>query len=511
MMQLSSRCPDCPAFYQPISGNGPIPSRMLLIGERPGKKENEGHEVFIGPTGQELDETYLALAGMDRGDVRVENAVRCWAENNRTPSPAEVRSCAGHFLPRTIDLVQPEFLVLMGGSACRIADFPIRLEMHHGRPLWGSVLGGKWEGWVWPSYHPAAGMRDGKMMTGLLEDFANLGRWLGEEGWWPRQAGEVEVDYRYANTCSDLVAYLDCYAGILETACDTETHGKEKWSIQISHTPHTGRMILAGNKPVVDTFRDWTRATSAEWLFHYAAHDMDELDRYGIGPITNWRDTMQESYHQTNLPQGLKPLAYRLLGVTMRSWEDVVWPASITAMVEWMQAGVVVAGVEQITETKTLKCMDCGHRHSRGPCGKLGCGCVSTNMTNLKTEYKLSTAGSILKHLLRYTTAEDQDLDTPYHPWKKLEQMKIDGLRGKTATTGEWQAIEEVLGPTPVLGIGNAEAGEQLRYAVGDADMTGQVATELARMRQEQARVRVGSVTAGGAGGLMVDEEDWDQ
>ena len=124
------------------------------------------------------------------------NAVACWALNNRTPSPAEVAGCSAHFLPGVLRDVQPEYLILLGASACRIADFTIRLEMHHGRPLWGSVMDGRWTGWVWPMYHPAAGLREPAKMTALLEDFRHLGEWLRGEWEPPVPPEEVEVtDY----------------------------------------------------------------------------------------------------------------------------------------------------------------------------------------------------------------------------------------------------------------------------------------------------------------------------
>ena len=214
---------------------------------------------------------------------------------------------------------------------------------------------------------------------------------------------------------------------------------------------------------------------------------------------------MQAAYHQGNLPQGLKPLAYRLLGVTMRSWEDVVFPKSVEAFVDWARAAVALSNhdgdlrQEIRTELKTLRCMDCGHRHKNGPCGK--CGCESDRMTNIKLEYRLGSAGAVMKHLLRYTTAADQDLDTPYHPWKKLAEMKENGLRGVVPEKWEWDCLEEQLGPVPLLGIGNCELTEAMTYGVGDADLTGQVATELAKRRTADMAV---------GGRLWVDEEDYD-
>lgn len=520
---LIDRCPNCPNDYYPIMGDGPTPCDVMGIGERPGKKEQERGCVFVGPTGQETNDTYFPIAGLYRPDVRMTNAVKCWADNNRTPTPAEVESCANHFLPGELKRAKPELVILLGAQACRIADNPPRLEMHHGRPIWGSLLNGAWEGWYWPMYHPAAGLREGAKMTALLDDFRNMREWL-EGNWLPPTAPDhVAVDYAYCDKSDDLLDYLDTYNAVIDMACDTENHGKDKFSIQISHTPHTGRMILATNQQVVKTFRDWAGMSSATWQFHFAAHDQDELAKYQIAQfygIDNWRDTMQEAYHLTNLPQGLKPLAYRLLGVTMRSWEDVVWPASIEAFTDWAGGALTLAGIDDSLQSKTeillnsFRCADCGRRHMRRPvaiqktkkhaavpAGRCK-SCQGELQAAVKVEWKIGAAAAVLKHILRYVTAKDQDLDTPYHPWKKIEEMKIDGLRSRIPEKWEWDAIEETMGPMPLLGIGNVEPTEALVYGCSDADHTGQVASELVGIRAREM---------GKGGGLVVDREDWDQ
>ena len=65
-----SRCPTCPWEFDPIPGSGDDPSPFLMLGERPGNRENERGQVFVGPTGEELDHTYLPLAGLRRYQVR---------------------------------------------------------------------------------------------------------------------------------------------------------------------------------------------------------------------------------------------------------------------------------------------------------------------------------------------------------------------------------------------------------------------------------------------------------
>jgi hypothetical protein len=196
---------------------------------------------------------------------------------------------------------------------------------------------------------------------------------------------------------------------------------------------------------------------------------LDLGERLGV-KVTRWRDTMQEAFHLGNLPQGLKPLAYRTLGVTMRSWEDVVRPASIRALHEWCGRGMVLAGDRLQVEKK------------------------------LKTKVKLEPGASekIFRHVLRQILEGKED----YDPWEALDRFFEDGLRGKKPEKWERELIEKELGERPILGIGNCELEEAIAYACGDADCTGRVAVELERVRGRDH---------GEGGRLEVMEGDWDQ
>ena len=105
-------CAVCPRRHKAIDGDGPRPARILMIGERPGKTENEQGRVFCGPTGQEFNELYLPLAGLDRSEIRVCNSVLCWAESNKTPSDKEVSQCAGWHVPGEIEVTNPSQITL---------------------------------------------------------------------------------------------------------------------------------------------------------------------------------------------------------------------------------------------------------------------------------------------------------------------------------------------------------------------------------------------------------------
>jgi len=460
----------------------------MWIAERPGKVENERGDVLVGPTGVEWDETYLRLAGLDRHEQRATNCVKCWALNNRTPSDREVDSCARHFLPDELAECRPEIVVLMGGRACRIADRHLKIDTHHGMPYVGSILQNEWHGVIWPMYHPALGMHDTSKMSQLLEDFEKLGLWL-EGKWTPPVDPSVgtELDYRIARDHHDLYEYLDrCPYATPEVGTDTENHGPKPYSLQISHTPGTGRMILAEDTQLLKEYNEYARTAMS--IFHFAQHDLDVGAQMGL-EFPQYRDTLQEAYHQCSLPQGLKALAYQLLGIEMVSWEDTVKPASTKALQAWMEEAYGLAqeslSVEKRTEQKTLVCAACGHgRHFNKQCKACKCTECLEVVPRVKVEKVSGACEQILKHVLKHVgVAEDKESDSEYDPFKKLQEFWNEGLRGKKPSGEDLSWLVECLGPVPIVGIGHCTQDQAIRYAVGDADVTLQVAGELERRR----------------------------
>ena len=90
-------------------------ARIMFIGEGPGRDEDIQGLPFVGRAGQLLDKM-LAATGLGEDDVYITNIVYWRPPGNRTPTPQEVEACAP-FLERQIELLNPDFLVLIGGPA----------------------------------------------------------------------------------------------------------------------------------------------------------------------------------------------------------------------------------------------------------------------------------------------------------------------------------------------------------------------------------------------------------
>lgn len=100
-----------------VFGDGNPNARIMFIGEAPGADEDRQGLPFVGVSGQLLDRMVVHI-GLDRTSYFITNIIFWRPPGNRNPSPAEMASCRP-FVERMIQLVDPDILVPVGGSAAK--------------------------------------------------------------------------------------------------------------------------------------------------------------------------------------------------------------------------------------------------------------------------------------------------------------------------------------------------------------------------------------------------------
>ncbi len=120
---------------------GATKAPVMIIGEAPGRDEDLEGRPFVGRAGQLLDRM-LAAIDLDETNVHITNVVYWRPPGNRTPTPQETQICRP-FLERQVELVDPQFILLLGGAAAKsvldIGEGIMRL-----RGKWRDIsLGGK--------------------------------------------------------------------------------------------------------------------------------------------------------------------------------------------------------------------------------------------------------------------------------------------------------------------------------------------------------------------------------
>lgn len=101
-----------------VFADGRDDAPVMLIGEAPGRDEDERGLPFVGRSGQLLDRMLGAIGLSRQENVFITNIVYWRPPGNRAPTPGEVAVCRP-FVERAISLVQPKVLVLVGGEAMK--------------------------------------------------------------------------------------------------------------------------------------------------------------------------------------------------------------------------------------------------------------------------------------------------------------------------------------------------------------------------------------------------------
>jgi uracil-DNA glycosylase len=98
-----------------VFADGTPGAKIMIIGEAPGRDEDEIGKPFVGRAGQLLDKMLRAI-GLDRTGVYIANIVPWRPPGNRTPTPQEIAICLP-FIQRQIELSAPDLLLTMGAPA----------------------------------------------------------------------------------------------------------------------------------------------------------------------------------------------------------------------------------------------------------------------------------------------------------------------------------------------------------------------------------------------------------
>ena len=309
-----------------VPGVGPVPARVLVVGERPGYEEAQAGEPFVGASGREQD-LFMRVNGLHRAACRFTNLVQSYDPDNADPTVADIAEW-GPVLNREIADVRPLFIIAVGRYATRWFLGDVDMESVYGTPHRSDRAPGAT---VIPTYHPAYGLYDpdakgvvaygyqqaaliikGKIPSEPVVDTFNHPGYIDIDD--PRRI-KVELD-----ACSGLVAI------------DTEGVPDNPWSFQFSSNPGTGVVVRKGTRGFQESARvlqSWIVRERPLIIVHNAMYDLAMMRamRCDIADARLY-DTMVAAYLLRLEPQSLKHLARRHCGMEMVEYREMIGDAA---------------------------------------------------------------------------------------------------------------------------------------------------------------------------------------
>jgi DNA polymerase I-like protein with 3'-5' exonuclease and polymerase domains/uracil-DNA glycosylase len=318
----------------------------MFIGEGPGWHESQTGTPFVetAPAGAELTRYLNGYTLPTRDAVFITNLVREWEGGSRTKqsevTAADIARDEGD-LRLDLSFVRPQIVVPLGLHATRWFLGPdVDMDTVHGLLFtvdYCRACGSREEGallkegfhtdactfgdlqslWVVPCYHPAAGLHRPDLAARTAYDLQQVARVLRmteterEAAQWrpspPCAVWEIDRPQLVPRTFSP---------GLV--AIDTEGTPSRPWCWSAAMVP--GKAVVGVGATVPLPFRTDNRA-----ILHNAVWDLQVIDAMGaIVGDDAFEDTMVLAFLLGIEPQGLKALAYRLLGLTLDEYKDVV-------------------------------------------------------------------------------------------------------------------------------------------------------------------------------------------
>jgi DNA polymerase len=100
-----------------VFARGNADARIMIVGEAPGRDEDEQGKPFVGRSGQLLDRMFAAI-GLGEDDLYISNIVNWRPPGNRNPTQEEIAICLP-LIERHIALKAPDILVVAGGVSAQ--------------------------------------------------------------------------------------------------------------------------------------------------------------------------------------------------------------------------------------------------------------------------------------------------------------------------------------------------------------------------------------------------------
>lgn len=164
----------------PVIGEGNHNTKIMFIGEAPGKNEAETGRPFCGRSGKILTELIESI-GLKREDVYITNVVKDRPPENRDPTDKEIK-IYGQFLDKQIEIIKPKVIATLGrySMAYIMNKFGLEAELKSISQIHGKIFESKNGLKIISLYHPAVALYQNKLKSEMFKDFKIIKNYLAE-------------------------------------------------------------------------------------------------------------------------------------------------------------------------------------------------------------------------------------------------------------------------------------------------------------------------------------------
>lgn len=318
-----AKCDKCPlnSAPGPVFGHGPDNPVVALVAEAPGSEEASKGRPMIGPSGQ-LNDAFLAEAGLKREDVYITNTVLCRPpapkETGQQPPPPEaIAACRGR-LEAELKLVDPQTVVSTGRIATNeLLGIDKAITSTAGSTNWSEKL----QKYVIPTYHPSYVLRSQEVEAAesIIDAYDRAYRMATGALQLPVDLKTVEwKDCRTVDQVNAALIEIEKLPeGLLALDTETEYVGDPNYEIlMVQISDGTNTWVLDAKHLIKDTianakFKRLLKSDKHQWVMHNATFDLKHLEyHWQVQPVDS-HDTMALALCTTEkaFGIGLKKLA----------------------------------------------------------------------------------------------------------------------------------------------------------------------------------------------------------
>lgn len=305
-MTFCLNCRLCKTRNKIVWGEGPTNPKLMIIGEAPGREEDESGRPFCGGAGRVLS-SLLKFAGLSREECFITNIVKCRPPNNRDPEPDEIQACIP-FLIEEINKVKPTRILTLGNYSSILLTgkplSPYRGCVLHSQPYLGNIS-------TVITYHPAWLMRGNqKYFSVILNDILKVFKD------WPDYPEQYYVNLPLV-TGSPVLQLMETWkdkwvAVDIETAGDKEEDdsGLNPWKdeiIGISFCGEPGKAVHFSSGTLLMSWpylKQWLESHKF-LVFHNGIFDRMFLLKKGISCSSVWDTQIAMYLTHSGLPKKL--------------------------------------------------------------------------------------------------------------------------------------------------------------------------------------------------------------